>query len=72
MRPIGLAYVDSDLEEGQKIEIQYRGKTIQGLIVEKNLSSEAPPYAHPRLRFGEAGEKAKATKSERPGHGTYA
>ena len=47
MRPIGLAYVDSDLEEGQKIEIQYRGKTIQGLIVEKNLSSEAPPYAHP-------------------------
>jgi aminomethyltransferase len=47
MRPIGLAYVDSDLEEGQKIEIQSRGKTIQGLIVEKNLSSEAPPYAHP-------------------------
>ena len=47
MRPIGLAYVDSDLEEGQKIEIRYRGKAVQGLIVEKNLSSEAPPYAHP-------------------------
>jgi aminomethyltransferase len=47
MRPIGLAYVDADLEERQKIEIQYRGKTVQGLIVEKNLSSEAPPYAHP-------------------------
>ena len=47
MRPIGLAYLDSDLEEGQKIEIQYRGKGIQGLIVEKNLSAEAPPYAHP-------------------------
>ncbi len=47
MRPIGLAYVDADLEEGQKIEIQSRGKTVQGLIVEKNLSSEAPPYAHP-------------------------
>jgi aminomethyltransferase len=47
MRPIGLAYVDSDLEEGQKVEIQSRGKTVQGLIVEKNLSSEAPPYAHP-------------------------
>lgn len=47
MRPIGLAYIDSDLEEGKKIEIQYRGKSIQGLIVEKNLSSEAPPYAHP-------------------------
>jgi aminomethyltransferase len=47
MRPIGLAYVDSDLEEGQKIEVQYRGRSIEGLIVEKNLSSEAPPYAHP-------------------------
>jgi aminomethyltransferase len=49
MRPIGLAYVDSDLGEGQRIEIKYRGKTIHGLIVEKNLSSEAPPYAHPLL-----------------------
>ncbi|MFB3884194.1 MAG: glycine cleavage system aminomethyltransferase GcvT [Thermodesulfobacteriota bacterium] len=47
MRPIGLAYIDSDLEEGQKIEIPYRGKRIEGLIVEKNLSPEAPPYAHP-------------------------
>jgi aminomethyltransferase len=47
MRPIGLAYIDSDLEEGQRIEVQYRGKAVQGLIVEKNLSSEAPPYAHP-------------------------
>jgi aminomethyltransferase len=47
MRPIGLAYIDADLEEGQKIEIQYRGKSIQGQIVEKNLSSEAPAYAHP-------------------------
>ena len=47
MRAIGLAYLDADLEEGQKIEIQYRGRTIDGLIVETNLSTEAPPYAHP-------------------------
>ena len=51
MRPIGLAYVDADLEEGQKIEIQSRGKTVRGLVVEKNLSSEAPPYAHPLFVF---------------------
>jgi len=51
MRPIGLAYVDADLEEGQKIEIQSRGKTVQGLVVEKNLSSEAPPYARPLFVF---------------------
>jgi aminomethyltransferase len=36
-------------EKGQKIDVQYRGRSIQGLIVEKNLSSEAPPYAHPVL-----------------------
>jgi aminomethyltransferase len=47
MRPIGLAYLDSALEEGQKIEIRHRGKAIEGLIVETNLSAEAPPYAHP-------------------------
>ncbi|HVP76429.1 MAG TPA: glycine cleavage system aminomethyltransferase GcvT [Thermodesulfobacteriota bacterium] len=47
MRPIGLAYVDANIEEGRKIEIQSRGKNVQGVIVEKNLSSEAPPYAHP-------------------------
>jgi len=47
MRALGLAYVDADLEKGQKIEIQSRGRIIQGLIVEKNLSSEAPPCAHP-------------------------
>lgn len=69
MRPIGLVYVDSDLEEGQKIEIQSRGKTVQGLIVEKNLSSEAPPYAHPLFvlqkpvkRRGERNLKELATE----------
>jgi aminomethyltransferase len=46
MRPIGLAYIDADLEEGQKIEIRYRGKTLEGLIMESNLSAEAPPYTH--------------------------
>jgi aminomethyltransferase len=49
MRAIALAYIDSELEEGQKIEIHQRGKTIEGLIVERHLSGEAPPYAHPIL-----------------------
>ncbi len=62
MRPIGLAYVDSDLEEGQKIEIRYRGKSIEGLIVEKNLSSEAPPYAHPVF----VPEKPVKSREKRP------
>jgi aminomethyltransferase len=49
MRAIALAYIDSDFEEGQKVEIDHRGKTIEGLIVEKHLSTEAPPYARPIL-----------------------
>jgi aminomethyltransferase len=49
MRSSSLAYVDSDLKEGQKIEISYRGKKFEGVIVERHLSSEAPPYAHPIL-----------------------
>ena len=49
MRAIALAYVYSDMEEGQKVEIQQRGKTLEGLIVERHLSGEAPPYARPIL-----------------------
>lgn len=48
-RAIGLAYIDSGLREGQKIEIHHRGKRVEGLIVERHISSEAPPYAHPIL-----------------------
>lgn len=49
MRSIGLAYIDSELKEGQKIEIHHRGKKFEGIIVERHLSVEAPPYAHPIL-----------------------
>ena len=49
MRSIALAYTAADLEEGQKIEIHQRGKTFEGVILERHLSGEAPPYAHPML-----------------------
>jgi aminomethyltransferase len=47
MRAIGLAYLDSDLKKRQKIEIRFRGRTLEAALVERNVSSEAPPYAHP-------------------------
>jgi aminomethyltransferase len=47
MRSIALAYIDSDLKEGQRIEIVQRGKKFEGVIVERHLSGEAPPYARP-------------------------
>jgi len=49
MRSIALAYIDSDLKEGQRIEILHRGKKFEGMIVERHLSGEAPPYARPIL-----------------------
>jgi len=49
MRSIALAYIDADLKEGQKIEIRQRGKSFEGVIVERHLSGEAPPYARPIL-----------------------
>jgi aminomethyltransferase len=49
MRPIALAYIDADLEKGQKVEILQRGRSFQGVIVERHLTGEAPPYARPIL-----------------------
>jgi len=40
-----LAYLDADLEESQKVEVQHRGKSFEAVIVERHLSGEAPPYA---------------------------
>jgi aminomethyltransferase len=49
MRSVALAYIHSDLKEGQRIEILHRGKKFEAIIVERHLSTEAPPYAHPIL-----------------------
>ncbi len=70
MRPIAMAYLNADLEEGQKVEVRQRGKGLEGIIVERHLSGEAPPYArpilvpqkkaetpHPALRLRESAEK---------------
>ena len=44
-RAIGLALVDSDLRNGDEIEIDSRGRRIPAVIVPYHLRSEAPPYA---------------------------
>ena len=49
MRSIAMAYVDADLEGGTRLEIRQKGKTIEGIVVERHLSGEAPPYARPIL-----------------------
>ena len=47
MRAIGLALVDSDLLEGDELEIEIRGKKAKAVIVPYHARNEAPPYAWP-------------------------
>ena len=47
MRAIGLALVDSDLLEGDELEIEIRGKRVKAVIVPYHMRNEAPPLARP-------------------------
>ena len=48
-RAICLAYLDADLKEGQRTKVVVRDKVAEGVIVERHIGSEAPPYARPLL-----------------------
>jgi aminomethyltransferase len=62
MRSIALAYVDADLEMGARLQIRQREKTIEGIVVERHLSGEAPPYARPVLMQEKKIKKPKTAK----------
>jgi len=49
MRSIGLALLNSDLCEGDVLNVDIRGKMAQAVIVPYHLRSEAPPFARPIL-----------------------
>jgi aminomethyltransferase len=44
-RSVCMAYIDSQMEEGQEVRIQARGRILPGVVVRRYLSAEAPPYA---------------------------
>jgi aminomethyltransferase len=46
-RAIALGYLNSDLIDGENIDIEIRGKRISARIVPYHLRNEAPPYARP-------------------------
>ncbi|VFQ45675.1 glycine cleavage system aminomethyltransferase GcvT [Desulfoluna butyratoxydans] len=48
-RAICIAMVDSDLREGQALEVEIRGKMSEAVIVPCHMRSDAPPYARPVL-----------------------
>jgi len=47
LRAIGLALVDSNLVEGDQIDVEMRGKKIRAVVVPYLLRNEAPPYCWP-------------------------
>jgi aminomethyltransferase len=48
-RAICLAYLDADLKEDQRIKVVIKNKITDGVIVDRHMGSEAPPYARPLL-----------------------
>ncbi len=46
-RAIGLALLDSDLLDGDRLAVNIRGKSREAVIVPYHLRSEAPPYTRP-------------------------
>lgn len=55
IRGLGLAQVDSEIKEGDAVQIDIHGVKAEGLIVKWHLRSDAPPYARPIIveRFAE-------------------
>jgi len=47
LRSICLAYMDSDIVEGNHVHIDIRGQGVDAVVVPYHLRSEAPPYARP-------------------------
>ncbi len=47
LRAIGLALLDSDILEEDRVEVEIRGKLVEAVIVPYHIRSEAPPYARP-------------------------
>jgi len=49
LRSIALCYIDSDIPDGQSLQVDIRGKRVDGVTVPFHMRSEAPPYARPIL-----------------------
>ncbi|RJP66718.1 MAG: glycine cleavage system aminomethyltransferase GcvT [Candidatus Abyssobacteria bacterium SURF_17] len=58
LRAIGLALIDSDIEQDEKLTIEIRGKRVEAVVVRYHLRSEAPPYARPIVYGYELAQEA--------------
>ncbi len=57
LRSIGLAYMNSDIVEDDRITIEIRGRKVDGVVVPYHLRSESPPHAWPIVYGHELEEK---------------
>ncbi|MBI5118571.1 glycine cleavage system aminomethyltransferase GcvT [Candidatus Poribacteria bacterium] len=65
LRSIGLALIDSDIEEDEKLAVEVRGKRIEAVVVPYHISSETPPYARP-IVYGCKLAQKKSSNEEGP------
>jgi aminomethyltransferase len=63
MRAIGLALMDSDLVEGDEIQVDIRGKKVNAVIVPYFLRNEAPPYSWP-IKYDQLRERKSALQAD--------
>ncbi|OGF45264.1 MAG: glycine cleavage system protein T [Candidatus Firestonebacteria bacterium RIFOXYA2_FULL_40_8] len=63
MRAIGLALLDSNLNEGDRIQVDIRGVKADAIIVKWHLRTDAPPYARPILADHSAAVKPLSEKT---------
>ncbi len=47
MRPLCLACMDSNIVKDEKVQIEIRGKAVDGVVVGRHLRSDTPPFARP-------------------------
>ncbi|MHC4509826.1 MAG: glycine cleavage system aminomethyltransferase GcvT, partial [Planctomycetota bacterium] len=47
LRPICLAYIDSDVVEDEKVTVDIRGRAVDAVVVPFHMRSDAPPCARP-------------------------
>ncbi|MCP4626429.1 MAG: glycine cleavage system aminomethyltransferase GcvT [bacterium] len=63
LRAIGLALVDSNLVEGDQIQIEIRGQLIRAVVVPYFLRNEAPPYCWP-IRYEQLSAEKKTLQAD--------
>jgi aminomethyltransferase len=61
LRPIALALVSSDVIAEDRVEVDVRGKRVDGVVVDWHLRSDAPPFARPIFLGRTCEEKAAPT-----------